>query len=118
MGGRPMHELSLCENVIQIIEDAAKRERFSRVKVVTLELGRFAGVEIDAMRFGFEVIAPGTVADGARLEIEETPGSAWCFDCGETVPLRDRLDPCPKCGGVRLQPSGGTEIRIKDLEVL
>jgi hydrogenase nickel incorporation protein HypA/HybF len=113
-----MHEMSLCESLIGIIEETARRERFSQVRVVRLEIGRFAGVETAAMRFGFEAISPGTVAEGARLEIEEAPGAAWCFDCDRTVPLRDRLDPCPECGGTRLQPSGGTDIRIKDMEVL
>ena len=40
-----MHELSLAENVLQIIEEAAQAQGFSRVKTVVLEIGRPAAVE-------------------------------------------------------------------------
>lgn len=113
-----MHELSLCESLLDVIEDTARREGFSRVRVVRLEVGQFAGVELSALRFGFEAVKPGTIAHDAQLEIEQTPGTAWCFDCEKTVTLEDRLSPCPLCGGGRVQPSGGTDIRIRDLEVL
>lgn len=113
-----MHEMSLCESLVDVIEDAARRERFTRVRRIRLEVGRFAGVELSAMRFGFDAVTRGTVAEGAELEILEVPGAAWCFDCCDTVGLDNRLDPCPRCCGVRLQPSGGMEIRIRDMEVV
>lgn len=113
-----MHEMSLCESLLGVIEESARQEGFTKVTCVRVEVGRFAGVELPAMRFGFEVVARGTVAEGARLDFVAVPGSAWCFDCGQTVVLENRLDPCPLCGGVRLQPSGGTEIRLKDMEVI
>lgn len=113
-----MHEMSLCESLLGVIEDSARQEGFTKVTRVRLEVGRFAGVELPAMRFGFEVVARGTLAEGATLDFVDVPGSAWCFDCGQTVVLENRLDPCPICAGVRLQPSGGTEIRLKDMEVI
>ncbi|MFT8550292.1 hydrogenase maturation nickel metallochaperone HypA [Acetobacter okinawensis] len=113
-----MHEMSLCESLLGVIEESARREGFTRVRCIRLEVGRFAGVEQPAMRFGFEVVARGTVAEGAKLEFVDVPGRAWCFDCGQTVTLENRLDPCPNCGGVRLQPSGGADIKLKDMEVI
>lgn len=112
-----MHELSICESILNVIEDAARRDGFTRVSRVRLEIGRFAGVEIAALRFGFEVVTRNSLAEGATLEIDEPPGRAWCFDCSGTVTLSDRLAPCPRCGGARLQPTGGDDLRIKDLEV-
>ncbi|PWR23153.1 hydrogenase maturation nickel metallochaperone HypA [Zavarzinia compransoris] len=112
-----MHEMALCESVVAAVEDQAKRHQFSRVRRVRLEIGRFAGVEIAALRFGFDVVARGTLCEGAELAILEPPGEAWCFDCSATVALDGRLDPCPACGGQRLQPVSGTQMTIKDLEV-
>lgn len=51
-----MHEMSLCEGVIQVLEDSAKTQGFTRIKTVWLEIGALAGVEIEAMRFSFEAI--------------------------------------------------------------
>lgn len=113
-----MHEMSLAEGVMQIVEDSASREGFSSVRAVRLEIGELAGVEIDALRFCFDVVTRGTVADGARLEIERTSGAAWCMRCAKTVPVAARLDPCPECGTHQLQVCAGTEMRVKDLEVI
>lgn len=113
-----MHEMALCESLRSAMEEAATRERFTRVTRVRLAIGRFAGVEVEALRFGFDVVMKGSLAEGAELVVLDEPGTAWCFDCGETVALSDRLDPCPKCGGERLLPNGGTEMTIKDLEVM
>ncbi|HEX9180230.1 MAG TPA: hydrogenase maturation nickel metallochaperone HypA [Burkholderiales bacterium] len=112
-----MHEMSLAEGVVQIVEDYARRENFRRVKTVWLEIGRLSGVEMEAMRFCFEAATRSTVAEGATLEILETPGSAWCLQCSEPVSVAARYDPCPRCGGYQLQVTGGTEMRVKELEV-
>ena len=74
-------------------------------------------MEKRALEFAFDVVMRGSAAEGAVLEIIDLPGRALCYDCGETVEIADRLDPCPLCGGGRLLPQGGDEMRIKDMEV-
>lgn len=112
-----MHELSICESVLQVLEQEAAVHGAERVIGVRLEIGRFAGVEPEALRFGFDVVTRGTVAEGARLEILDVPGRAWCFDCSDTVPVAARHDCCPRCNSSRLQSVSGDELRIKDMEV-
>ncbi len=113
-----MHEMALCAGILEIVEGAARAEGARRVTRLRLEIGRFAAVEIEALRFGFAIAARGTLAEGAALEVIALPGRADCLDCGARVEIADRLDPCPRCGGVRLVPRGGEEMRIKDLEVV
>ncbi|WP_034997568.1 hydrogenase maturation nickel metallochaperone HypA [Beijerinckia mobilis] len=113
-----MHELSLCESVVDVILENARLHDFRQVRRVRLSIGRFAGVETAALRFSFDVVVRGTLVEGAELDLVDEPGTAWCFDCGETVTLADRLDPCPRCGGTRLHPNGGMDVAIKDLEVV
>ncbi|MFN3887618.1 MAG: hydrogenase maturation nickel metallochaperone HypA [Aquabacterium sp.] len=112
-----MHELSLAGGIVQLVEDAAVRERFRRVQVLRLEAGALSGVEVRALRFALESIVPGTCLAEARIEIDEPPAQAWCLGCNQSVPILSRLDPCPECGGARLQPTGGTELRVVDLLV-
>jgi hydrogenase nickel incorporation protein HypA/HybF len=112
-----MHEMSLCESVVQIVEEHARTHKFSRVNKVRLEIGAFACVEPEALRFCFEVVTRGTLADGARLEILDLSGRAWCSVCGAEVTVRQRFDSCPTCGNEWLSPVGGDDLRIKDLEV-
>lgn len=112
-----MHELSLCEGVLQLLEDSAGKEGFRRVKKVRLEVGALSGVETESLRLNFTVAAGGTLADGASLEIIEVPGAAWCGDCGCTVPVAQRFDACPLCGNQHMRVTAGTEMRIRELEV-
>jgi len=113
-----MHEMSLCEGVMQVIEEHAAQQGFSKVEVVRLEIGDLAGVELESMRFCFDAITRDSIAEGARLEIIEVPGLAWCLPCGKTVMVKQRFDACPVCGSYQLQVTGGDELRIKDLEVV
>ena len=112
-----MHEMSLAEGVLQIIEDAAKEQNFSRVKTVWLEIGQLAGVEAEAMRFCFDAVTRESIAQDAQLEIIQTPGQAWCMQCSDTVQVQALYDECPKCGGHQLQVTGGNEMRVKELDV-
>ncbi len=112
-----MHELSICESIVQIMEDQAVAENFRTVNAVRLEIGPLAGVELEALKFSFDVVTRGTLAEGCRLDVIETEAQAWCMPCAESVVIEARYDACPKCGGYRLQVTAGEELRIKDMEV-
>lgn len=111
-----MHEMSLCEGILQIVE--ANAGDAGRVTKVRLEIGAFSGVEIAALRFCFDAVTRGTLAEGAALVIDDVPGTAFCFDCGTTVTIPERLSPCPHCAGGRLMPNGGDQMRVKDITVV
>jgi hydrogenase nickel incorporation protein HypA/HybF len=53
--------------VLQIVEDAARAQSFQRVRLVQLEIGALAAVEAEAMRFCFDAVSRGTLAEGATL---------------------------------------------------
>ena len=112
-----MHELSICEGIQQVLEQQAQTQGFSRVRKVWLEIGPLAGVELEALRFSFEVVARGTLSEGARLEIVQPPTEAWCLQCSTSVPISTRFESCPECGGHQLQVTSGDQMRIKELEV-
>ncbi|HUK03900.1 MAG TPA: hydrogenase maturation nickel metallochaperone HypA [Burkholderiales bacterium] len=69
-----MHELSLAQSVVEIVEEAARREGAARVESVRLEIGELSHVEPESLAFAFEVAARDGCARGARLEICRTPG--------------------------------------------
>lgn len=109
--------MSLAMAVLQIVEDAAREQRFQRVRRVFVEIGELSAVEPEAMRFCFDAVVRGTLADGALLEVIAVAGEGLCFNCHQTVPLTARYDPCPACGGHPVKATGGTEMRVKELEV-
>ncbi len=113
-----MHEMSLCESLLQLIEESAASNHFTKVKTVWLEIGRLAAVEPEAMRFNFDLVMRGTLAEGAKLEIVELPATARCTACEKSVEISQRYDGCPDCGAAGLTLSSGDEMRIRELEVI
>ena len=112
-----MHELSICESIRGILEEEAARQGFGTIDRVCLEIGRLSGVEVEALRFGFDVVMRGSAAENARLDIIETEGRARCMACGQSIAIAARYDPCPVCGSHLLQVTAGEEMRIRELEV-
>ncbi len=101
---------------MRIIEDEAIAQQFSRVRSVTLEIGKLAAVEPEAMRFAFAAVTNDTLAAGARLELIETPGQGRCADCDATVEMDEMLALCPQCGSGRVHVIGGDRMRVLELE--
>jgi hydrogenase nickel incorporation protein HypA/HybF len=112
-----MHEMSLAEGVLQIIEDAASRQNISRVTEVNLEIGVLSGVEVQALEFCLEVVLKNSIAERAKVTIDRVAGKGFCLACGESVPLNALFDPCPQCGSYQVQPTAGKEMQVKDLLV-
>ncbi len=113
-----MHELSLAENVLQIIEDATHDQNIYRIKTVWLEIGLLACVQPEPLRFYFEVVTRDTVAQRARLEIIEVAGQGWCDYCAREMPIATHYDACLHCGHYELRVIRGEEMRVKELEVI
>jgi hydrogenase nickel incorporation protein HypA/HybF len=112
-----MHEMSLAESVREIVDETARSNGARCVTAVRLEIGRLAQVEIEAMRFAFDVVKRGSLADTARLEVVETDGSAWCMSCSQAVLIARRGDACPNCESHQLQVTGGDRMRVMDIEI-
>ena len=112
-----MHEMSLAEGVLQLIEDSARQQAFTKVLAVWLEVGQLSGAEPQALAFCFDAVTRGSIADGAKLEIVATPGTGWCMECAATVALNEVFGACPRCGTHQVQVTGGTELRVREIEV-
>ncbi len=112
-----MHEVSLIESVVALVEQERAKQAFARVNLVRLQVGALGHAEPEALRFCFEAVTRGTIAEGARLEIEVVPGEGWCADCHRTVPLDARFGACPVCARGPVRMTGGDALRLSELEV-
>jgi hydrogenase nickel incorporation protein HypA/HybF len=115
--GRAMHEMSLAEGMLQLVEEAARREKAQRVKTIVLEIGQLASVETSALEFCFAAVAAGGPASGARLVIVDVPGAGVCLACERQLAMDSLFGVCPDCGSHRLQATAGTEMRVREMEV-
>ena len=113
-----MHELSLCRSLLAIINDHLADRPFKCIKKVTLDIGQLAAVDEYALRFGFEIVTKGTLAEGAILDINTVEGLAICNACHQCVKLENYYDACQNCGQFSLTVTQGEELRIQSMEVV
>lgn len=113
-----MHELSLLENVREILEDHAINQNFSKVTQVTLEIGKLSCIEPEALRFGFDVVMKGSLAQNAKLLITELDGVGLCQQCGQQLVMETLYEPCASCGSPNVKILQGRGMKIKDLTVI
>ncbi len=114
-----MHEMTLCAAILDQLEEQARAQNFQHVKQLWLEIGALACVDAEALRFGFGLACRGTLAEGAIVHIEQTPGRGWCSLCQAEIPLNSLLDPCPGCAsyGLQITPQADDNRHGNDLAV-
>ena len=69
-----MHELAAVQDVLRVVLQAAEEQNARRVTAIALKVGRTYAVE--NLRDLIVIAAKGTIAEGARLDVEAVPGSA------------------------------------------
>ena len=112
-----MHELSLCESILDTLQQQAKVQNYQKVTAVWLEIGALSGVDPEAIRFSFDIVVQNSLAENALLHIINVPGQAWCMLCSTNVTVQHLYDQCPVCGSHQLQVNQGDQMRIQELEV-
>ena len=113
-----MHELSLVNSLLEIVDDNARRQSFKKINCLYLSMGRLSCIDRAALQFAFDVQAKGTITEGARLAIDVLPAVVYCFTCGVET-RQDRFEAvCPKCGSSQVTLTGGTEeLRLLEMDV-
>lgn len=113
-----MHELSVCQALIEQVAEIARQHQASRVPQITLHIGPLAGVEPALLLNAFPLAAAGTVAEGAELLIEPQPLRVHCETCGaETDASPNRLL-CGMCGDYHTRLLSGDELLLAQLELM
>jgi hydrogenase nickel incorporation protein HypA/HybF len=112
-----MHELSLLWSVRETLEENARKHKFSKVTQVTLEIGKLACVEPEALRFCFDAVMKDSLAENAELTILEIQGLGICRQCRRQVEMKSLYSPCIHCGSLHVKLTQGMDMKIKDLIV-
>jgi hydrogenase nickel incorporation protein HypA/HybF len=85
------------------------------IAAVRLAIGKLAGVDIEALRFCFEVCTKDTTLAGATLDIRTIDPRARCRSCGAEHAPRSFASPCP-CGSFDRELLAGDELRLEEVE--
>jgi hydrogenase nickel incorporation protein HypA/HybF len=111
-----MHEMSVVQGLMTILEERAKAHGIARISLVRLKVGRLRGLDARQLCAAFEVLAEGSIAEGAPLEIEQIAVRARCNACGTEWRLPDYRFECPKCQSADAEILGGRELHIESFD--
>ncbi|MDH2998545.1 hydrogenase nickel incorporation protein HybF [Pasteurellaceae bacterium LFhippo2] len=112
-----MHELSLAQNIMDIVEEQCRKNNVNKVTALWLELGVLSCVEQSALEFCFEMITKDTVAENCQIHFIPIPALAYCWQCQKQVEIQINHNACPHCNSTHLQHRMGNELRIREIEV-
>lgn len=112
-----MHELSIMESALSSALTQARKAGARRVHQIRLRIGALSGVVPDALQFAFEALAPGTLAEGGTLAVEQVPARFWCGSCSREFQSEDMFGECPDCHTPSGDLRAGREMELASLEI-
>jgi hydrogenase nickel incorporation protein HypA/HybF len=116
--GGDMHEITLCQRALELIEQQAVAHGAKRITGVWLKIGAFSCVETSALSFCFDLVCRGTIAEGCKLHLEEQEAECWCESCQQYVTLlTQRVRRCPQCNSDTLQIVADDGLQIRRIEI-
>lgn len=112
-----MHEMSICQGLIDEVERIATEKGASQVDSIVLSIGPLSGVEPLLLSRAFEIARADTVAKNAALEIETGPVVVECRSCGASGEVALNRLLCPSCGDWQVNLKQGDEMLLLRLEL-
>lgn len=113
-----MHELSLCQDLIDQLEELAAAHEARAVAWARVEVGLLAGVEARLLESAFAIAKAGTVADAAELLIEVVPPVVFCAACGRESEASPGNLRCSGCGSGETRLVRGDELILARVELV
>ena len=112
-----MHELSVAQNIIDIVKENVPEKDYVNVKSVLLEVGEYSGIISDSLQFCFDAIKLETPFQNAKMEIKNIPFILFCNKCKTKTTNTLGIRLCEKCGGFDTKIISGTDLRIIEVEL-
>ncbi len=118
-----MHEVSIAGAIIESVLGAAKKNNASKVKEIFLDIGELTALNPVQIEFIFKTITRGTVAEGAKYNIQLIKPLVHCGRCSYSGPVGffEQLHfflpeiRCPQCGEPEVDIVAGRECCIKKI---
>jgi hydrogenase nickel incorporation protein HypA/HybF len=113
-----MHELSIAEALIEQVKREVHRSgQGGQVQRLELSIGRLSGVSCDSLRFAFELLAPGTLVEKAKVSILQPKAVCRCESCKASTEIDEIVARCPKCGSMDIIIDGGRDLILQTIDL-
>jgi hydrogenase nickel incorporation protein HypA/HybF len=112
-----MHELSITINVLNIVEEYAKKLNAKIVHEIEMDIGELSGVDDDALQFAMQCTVKSELLESAELVINKISAKAQCEKCNHEFNISDFYAFCPICNSFEKKIFQGKELKVKSIKV-
>jgi hydrogenase nickel incorporation protein HypA/HybF len=112
-----MHELSIAQNIVEIIQKNIPEPEWEHVFKVHLKIGELGGVVPESLEFSFQAITSESPLRHARLDIESVPFRVQCYNCKAITENEAGFVICEKCGSTNTKVISGSELHVTEIEI-
>ncbi len=112
-----MHELSIAQSIVDIIDQYVPREQRHTIRSIKLRVGELSGVVPGSLAFCFTAVTAGTPMARAVLEIEHVPYVLHCAHCESDSTTEPGLALCPRCNSRQTTVRSGTELQVVTIDL-
>ncbi|HWP46457.1 MAG TPA: hydrogenase maturation nickel metallochaperone HypA [Candidatus Limnocylindrales bacterium] len=109
-----MHEMGLAKAILTVALNAAEGQKVQRI---CLQIGKLQMVAPDSLEFSFQLVAEGTTAAKAVLEIVEVPPCLRCKQCGAQSEFNHPPFTCTRCGVSDMEIVSGNQVLVDAVEL-
>ena len=111
-----MHELSIAQNILEIVEENAKINKLTIISEEEIDVGAISGIVPESLEFAMDIIKKDTFLKNAEIKINIIQAKAKCIKCDATFYTEDIYSICLKCGSYELDFIQGKELKVKSIK--
>ena len=112
-----MHEIGVAQSILEIAIDTALKNGSKKINNIAVRIGKMSAIDEASLRFAFDAVKAGTMANDATFEYNEVPLTGRCEDCGNVSELDGYFVLCPVCNSGRVKLLTGNELEIAYIDV-
>ena len=112
-----MHEMSITQDIVRIVTEHAQKANAQNVTEIQIVIGELASFIDDSIQFYFDILSPGTVAEGAILQFRRIKTRFRCRQCEEEFEPENKNWICPHCGTLGGDVIAGKEFYIESITI-
>lgn len=112
-----MHELPITKSILNIALEELDKHKMKKVKAINLSIGELTGLVPDTIQYYFDIIAQGTAAEEAQINVFRIPVKIQCNECGKSFEIERGIYTCPACDSHHIKIQGGRDFLIDTIEM-
>ena len=112
-----MHELSICQSIIEQVTQIAQQNNAQSVSRIFIDIGPLSGVEATLLEHAFPIASAGSIAQNAVLETQILPIKIRCNLCHNENEASINKLLCSACGTWKTTLISGDEMLLRSIEL-